>query len=54
MNEMLVRAQLHRARLGDVRAVEAARLFADRIDNPAVLMRVNAQERRTSVAATPA
>jgi DNA-binding SARP family transcriptional activator len=54
MNEMLVRAQLHRARLGDVRAVEAARLFADRIDNPAVLMRVNAQELRTSVAATPA
>jgi DNA-binding SARP family transcriptional activator len=40
MNEMLVRAQLHRASLGDVRAVAAARLFAERIDNPAVLKRV--------------
>ncbi len=34
MNEMIVRAQLHRARLGDDRAVATARLFADRIDNP--------------------
>jgi DNA-binding SARP family transcriptional activator len=41
MNEMLVRAQLHRANLGDARASDAARLFADRIDNPAVLRRVN-------------
>jgi len=40
MNEMLVRAQLHRVALGDSRAVDAARLFADRIDNPAVLRRV--------------
>lgn len=37
MNEMLVRAQLHRAALGDVQAGDAARLFADRIDNPAIL-----------------
>ena len=42
MNEMLVRAQLHRAALGDSRAGDAARLFADRIDNPAVLGRVAA------------
>jgi len=40
MNEMLVRAQLHRVSLGDDRAAETARLFADRIDNPAVLQRV--------------
>jgi DNA-binding SARP family transcriptional activator len=40
MNEMLVRAQLHRARLGEERAIEAAGLFAHRIDNPAVLERV--------------
>jgi hypothetical protein len=50
MNEMLVRAQLHRAKLGDVRAAESARVFADRIDNPAVLMRVNAVERLSSLA----
>jgi DNA-binding SARP family transcriptional activator len=50
MNEMLVRAQLHRARLGDARAGEAARLFADRIDNPAVLLRVSAL---ASIAAEP-
>lgn len=52
MNEMLVRAQLHRARLGDKRAGEAARLFADRIDNPAVLMRVNAVGNGPTLAAT--
>ncbi|HSK93424.1 MAG TPA: tetratricopeptide repeat protein [Candidatus Angelobacter sp.] len=46
MNEMLVRAQLHRARLGDERAVLTARLFADRIDNPAVLGAVSALEVR--------
>jgi tetratricopeptide (TPR) repeat protein len=40
MNELLVRSQLHRARLGDSRGLEAARLFADRIDNPAVLGRL--------------
>jgi hypothetical protein len=44
MNEMLVRAQLHRSMLGEGRASEAARLFADRIDNPAVLERVDAIE----------
>jgi DNA-binding SARP family transcriptional activator len=53
MNEMLVRAQLHRARLGDARAGEAARLFADRIDNPAVLRRVAAFESATPLSATP-
>ncbi len=42
MYELLVRAQLHRARLGDARAADAARLFADRIDNPVVLARVAA------------
>lgn len=40
MNELLVRSQLHRARLGDSRALDAASLFADRIDNPAVLRRL--------------
>jgi DNA-binding SARP family transcriptional activator len=53
MNELLVRAQLHRAGLGDVRAVEAARLFADRIDNPAVLRRLTALASPISLAATP-
>jgi DNA-binding SARP family transcriptional activator len=53
MNEMLVRAQLHRAALGDARAGEAARLFADRIDNPAVLRRVAALESVTTLVATP-
>jgi len=53
MNEMLVRAQLHRAALGDERAGEAARLFADRIDNPAVLRRVTARERVAAGTATP-
>jgi DNA-binding SARP family transcriptional activator len=52
MSEMLVRAQLHRAALGDVRASEAARLFADRIDNPAVLGRVTARENVASFATT--
>ena len=45
MNEMVVRAQLHRAQLGDDRAVATARLFADRIDNPVVLERLAALER---------
>ena len=49
MNEMVVRAQLHRAQLGDDRAVATARLFADRIDNPAVLERLAALERQPAV-----
>lgn len=40
MNELLVRAHLHRAALGDQGAVEAGRLFAERIDNPAILARI--------------
>jgi DNA-binding SARP family transcriptional activator len=40
MNEMLVRAQLHRAALGAAGARESASVFAARIDNPAVLQRV--------------
>jgi DNA-binding SARP family transcriptional activator len=40
MNEMLVRAQLHRATLGMPGARESAAVFAARIDNPAVLRRV--------------
>jgi hypothetical protein len=44
MNELLVRAQLHRARLGDARALDAAMLFADRIDNPAVLGKLRTGE----------
>ncbi|HUH06565.1 MAG TPA: hypothetical protein VML96_02050, partial [Egibacteraceae bacterium] len=40
MNELLVRAQLHRAALGMAGARESAAVFAGRIDNPAVLRRV--------------
>jgi hypothetical protein len=40
MNELLVRAQLHRAALGMPGAGESAAVFATRIDNPAVLRRV--------------
>ena len=40
MNELLVRAFLHRAALGDEDARESAAMFAARIDNPAVLRRV--------------
>jgi len=42
MNELLVRAQLHRAALGLPGARESAAVFAARIDNPAVLRRVGA------------
>lgn len=52
MNEMLVRVQLHRAALGDARAADVARVFADRIDNPAVLRRVKALDGMASLAAT--
>jgi DNA-binding SARP family transcriptional activator/Tfp pilus assembly protein PilF len=37
MSEMLVRAHLHRANLGDPRSAEMAALFATRVDNPALL-----------------
>lgn len=37
MREMLVRAHLHRAAIGDADAMEAAVLFARDIDNPALL-----------------
>ena len=40
MNELLVRAQLHRAALGMPGARDSGRVFADRIDNPAVLQRL--------------
>jgi DNA-binding SARP family transcriptional activator len=40
MNEFLVRAQLHRAALGMPGALQSAAVFAERIDNPAVLRRV--------------
>jgi hypothetical protein len=40
MNELLVRAQLHRADLGMPGARESASFFAERIDNPAVLRRL--------------
>ena len=40
MNELLVRAQLHGAALGSPGARESAAVFAERIDNPAVLRRV--------------
>ena len=41
MSELLVRAHLHRAALGDRSAAETASLFADRIDNPAVLQGIS-------------
>jgi DNA-binding SARP family transcriptional activator len=40
MDELLVRAQLHRAALGMPGARESAAVFAERIDNPAVRLRV--------------
>ena len=40
MNEFLVRAQLHRAALGMPGARDSAAVFAERIDNPAVLRRI--------------
>jgi hypothetical protein len=36
MRELTVRAHLHRARLGDPRALDAARLLGAGIDNPAL------------------
>ena len=36
MREMLVRAQLHRFRLGDSQGMAAAKLVAAEIDNPAL------------------
>ena len=36
MRELVVRAQLHRGRLGDATALAAARLLAADIDNPAL------------------
>jgi tetratricopeptide (TPR) repeat protein len=53
MYEMLVRAQLHRAGLGDMQAADAARLFADRIDNPAVLGRVRGLDGVAQPTSTP-
>lgn len=40
MSEMLVRAYLHRAALGHEVGLDSARLFAERIDNPALLARL--------------
>jgi hypothetical protein len=42
MYEMLVRADLHRVALGDDQAGRAARLFSGRIDNPALIRRLEA------------
>lgn len=39
MRELATRAYLHRARLGDRAAAEAARVLAAEIDNPALLSR---------------
>jgi hypothetical protein len=36
MRELVVRAQLHRSRLGDPAALASARLLAAGIDNPAL------------------
>ncbi len=36
MRELVVRAALHRARLGDHSGVESARLLGEAIDNPAL------------------
>jgi hypothetical protein len=43
MDELLVRAQLHRVALGKPGARESAGVFAERIDNPAVLRRVESR-----------
>ena len=37
MRELVARAYLHRGRLGDRAAAEAARILAAEVDNPAVL-----------------
>ncbi len=42
MSEMLVRAYLHRSKLGDPIGLESARICAERIDNPQVLSRLGA------------
>ena len=36
MRELVVRAALHRARLGDTSGIESARLLGEAIDNPAL------------------
>jgi hypothetical protein len=36
MRELVVRAALHRVRLGDPGGIEAARLHGEAIDNPAL------------------
>jgi hypothetical protein len=36
MRELVVRAALHRARLGDPSGIEPARLLGEAIDNPAL------------------
>jgi hypothetical protein len=36
MREFLLRSYLHRARRGDARAYDAARLLGEEIDNPSV------------------
>jgi hypothetical protein len=36
MRELVVRAALHRARLGDPSGLESARLLGESIDNPAL------------------
>ncbi len=49
MNELLVRAQLHRSALGMPGALDSARVFSDRIDNPAVLERLAPSGRQPTV-----
>jgi len=41
MTELLTRAQFHRIALGEPGAAEVARLYAERIDNPAILRRIS-------------
>ncbi len=48
MNEMLVRAYLHRAALGDPVGLESASLYRGRIDNPDVLRRLGVTATSTS------
>ena len=54
MHEFVARAYLHRARLGDRRALEAARVFVDRLDNPALGRLLGAAEAVASGTATAA
>jgi hypothetical protein len=49
MRELVVRAHLHRARLGDATALPAARMLAADIDSPALTRLLDGAARRDSI-----